>query len=231
MPDFGDDVGDAVVRGTGRIASELLREYERGHLRESTDDDGRKVVEYDFQDEAARDSVLDILREQNIEAVAIPDTTTLRFYSEDLVKVAAALETYTHNLEAAKEAAAQANKEAARTEDFIRPVKWQPDAEGEHAVTLAAVNELQDAIVEDRPEFVDVRAKINENLRVHAKIDASDEPVKAAESKIDSPRGSDIKSPRLADKRAEATAAERALEKQPTGRAKDKTIDRAAPSK
>lgn len=210
MPDFGDDVGDAVVRGTGRIASELLREYERGHLRESTDDDGRKVVEYDFQDEAARDSVLDILREQNIEAVAIPDTTTLRFYSEDLVKVAAALETYTHNLEAAKEAAAQANKEAARTEDFIRPVKWQPDAEGEHAVTLAAVNE---------------------NLRVHAKIDASDEPVKAAESKIDSPRGSDIKSPRLADKRAEATAAERALEKQPTGRAKDKTIDRAAPSK
>lgn len=176
MPDFGDDVGDAVVRGTGRIASELLREYERGHLRESTDDDGRKVVEYDFQDEAARDSVLDILREQNIEAVAIPDTTTLRFYSEDLVKVAAALETYTHNLEAAKEAAAQANKEAARTEDFIRPVKWQPDAEGEHA-------------------------------------------------------GSDIKSPRLADKRAEATAAERALEKQPTGRAKDKTIDRAAPSK
>ena len=186
MPDFGDDVGDAVVRGTGRIASELLREYERGHLRESTDDDGRKVVEYDFQDEAARDSVLDILREQNIEAVAIPDTTTLRFYSEDLVKVAAALETYTHNLEAAKEAAAQANKEAARTE---------------------------------------------ENLRVHAKIDASDEPVKAAESKIDSPRGSDIKSPRLADKRAEATAAERALEKQPTGRAKDKTIDRAAPSK
>lgn len=218
MPDFGDDVGDAVVRGTGRIASELLREYERGHLRESTDDDGRKVVEYDFQDEAARDSVLDILREQNIEAVAIPDTTTLRFYSEDLVKVAAALETYTHNLEAAKEAAAQANKEAARTEDFIRPVKWQPDAEGEHAVTLAAVNELQDAIVEDRPEFVD-------------EIDASDEPVKAAESKIDSPRGSDIKSPRLADKRAEATAAERALEKQPTGRAKDKTIDRAAPSK
>lgn len=196
MPDFGDDVGDAVVRGTGRIASELLREYERGHLRESTDDDGRKVVEYDFQDEAARDSVLDILREQNIEAVAIPDTTTLRFYSEDLVKVAAALETYTHNLEAAKEAAAQANKEAARTE-----------------------------------EFVDVRAMINENLRVHAKIDASDEPVKAAESKIDSPRGSDIKSPRLADKRAEATAAERALEKQPTGRAKDKTIDRAAPSK
>ena len=44
MPDFGDDVGDAVVRGTGRIASELLREYERGHLRASTDADLRQVV-------------------------------------------------------------------------------------------------------------------------------------------------------------------------------------------